>query len=166
MMAKSRMQSRSLLQDRGMTGIGGKVQLLCFVIEMLSCCVVITCIFTSVSCEVSFLNQEKQSLLDFKSGFHNPSERLASWNVSVHCCQWDGVSCDSQTVDVVALDLHHCSLSGVLRHATLFNSTALEHLDVSFNNFTGLPIPTKIGLLKNLKYLNLSTAGFVGSVPW
>ena len=42
----------------------------------------------------------------------------------------------------------------------------LEHLDVRFNNWTGLPIPTKMGLLKRLKYLNLSTAGFAGIVPW
>jgi Leucine-rich repeat (LRR) protein len=91
---------------------------------------------------------------------------LASWNVSFACCHWEGVSCDSRTGGVVAVDLHNCSLTGILRPAALFNLTALEHLDVSFNDFTGLPIPTEIGLLKNLKYLNLSTAGFAGTVPW
>ena len=53
-----------------------------------------------------------------------------------------------------------------MRPEKLFKFEALEHLDVSFNNFTALPIPAKMGLLKNLKYLNLSTAGFAGIVPW
>jgi Leucine-rich repeat (LRR) protein len=124
-------------------------------------------IFTTVSGKAGdCLNQEMQSLLAFKNGLHDPAGRLASWNVSFSCCHWEGVSCDSRTGGVVAVDLHNCSLSGIFRPAALFNLTALEHLDVSFNNFTGLPIPTEMGFLKNLKYLNLSTAGFAGTIPW
>ena len=158
-MANSAMQSCTKNHGR---------RVFCFVIHMFSSWVVVSCIFLSISCQVDgCLNDEMQSLLALKSGLHDPTARLASWNVSLSsCCQWEGVSCDSQTGHIVALDLPNCNLSGVLRPAALLSLTALERLDVSFNNFSSLPIPKEMGLLKNLKLLNLSTAGFAGTVPW
>jgi len=165
MMAEPGMQHGSLHQEPRMTGILQK-GLLCFVIRMFSNCIVVSSIFTSVFCEAGVLNQEMQSLLAFKKGLHDPAGRLVSWSVSVSCCEWEGVSCDRLTGRVSAVDLHNCSLSGDFRPAVMIELRALENLDVSFNNFTGTSIPTKMGILKNLRYLNLSTAGFAGTIPW
>ncbi|CAA0820414.1 disease resistance family protein / LRR family protein [Striga hermonthica] len=41
----------------------------------------------------------------------------------------------------------------------------LKYLDLSGNNFMGSSIPTFLGSLKQLQYLNLSNAGFGGAVP-
>lgn len=165
MMGKSGMQHGSLRQEPWMTGILQK-RLLCFLIPILSRYIVVSCIFTSVFGEAGCSNQEKQSLLAFKRGLHDPVGCLVSWNVSVSCCDWKGIYCYRQTGSVVAVDLHSCNLSGDFRPEILIELMALEYLDVSFNKFTGLSIPTELGFLKNLRYLNLSTVGFAGTIPW
>ncbi|XP_058076456.1 receptor-like protein EIX1 [Magnolia sinica] len=41
----------------------------------------------------------------------------------------------------------------------------LQFLDLSFNAFHGAPIPDFLGSMKDLRHLNLSDAGFSGSIP-
>ena len=41
----------------------------------------------------------------------------------------------------------------------------LNYLDLSMNNFGGIPIPEFIGSLEKLRYLNLSGASFGGPIP-
>jgi uncharacterized protein YjbI with pentapeptide repeats len=41
----------------------------------------------------------------------------------------------------------------------------LHYLDLSWNNFEDAHIPSFFGGLQNLRYLNLSNAGFVGTIP-
>nr|GMD19792.1 receptor-like protein EIX2 [Ipomoea batatas] len=48
---------------------------------------------------------------------------------------------------------------------SLINLTHLNYLDLSLNNFSGIKIPEFLGSFKNLKYLNLSSSGFVGNIP-
>ncbi|TYI94074.1 hypothetical protein E1A91_D02G178100v1 [Gossypium mustelinum] len=48
---------------------------------------------------------------------------------------------------------------------SLLNLKYLSYLDMSGNNFQGIPIPEFIGSLKNLRYLDLSEASFNGEVP-
>ncbi|KAI3808925.1 hypothetical protein L1987_24888 [Smallanthus sonchifolius] len=48
---------------------------------------------------------------------------------------------------------------------SLQNLTSLEYLDLSCNDFGGNPIPTYVGSLQNLTYLNLSESRFSGEVP-
>lgn len=59
---------------------------------------------------------------------------------------------------------YKCSLSGELR-PSLVSLSELKYLDLSMNDFGGIQIPSFIGSLKKLKYLNLSSAGFAGEVP-
>ncbi|KAK3223620.1 hypothetical protein Dsin_010645 [Dipteronia sinensis] len=129
------------------------------------------------------IDKEREALLQFKQGLKDPSGWLSSWDAGVDCCNWDGVGCDNLTGHVSRLDLRSQSesycylyeeseaadynascLFGTL-NPSLLNLTHLNYLDLSNNNFEGIPIPEFIGLLKNLRYLNLSFVSFTGMVP-
>ena len=126
------------------------------------------------------IESERQALLQFRDSLIDESNRLSSW-IGEDCCSWDGISCNKVIGHVVKLDLcnseqlgfefyshwYHCRscLAGDHLSPSLVNLTILRHLDLSLNNFSGIRIPTFLGLLKDLRYLNLSDAGFVGEVP-
>ncbi|PIA52094.1 hypothetical protein AQUCO_01000167v1 [Aquilegia coerulea] len=129
------------------------------------------------------LQNERQALLGFKQGLRDPSNRLASW-VGEDCCKWEGVGCNNTTGHVVKLDLRNPFPFNVFDktkgydmpynraslHATEVNSSLLElkhlnHLDLSWNNFSGIQIPKFFGSFQQLEYLNLSSALFGGIVP-
>ncbi|CDP20683.1 unnamed protein product [Coffea canephora] len=105
------------------------------------------------------IESERQALLRLRDSLTDESNRLSSW-IGEDCCSWDGISCHKTTGYVVTLDLRNTYLS-----PSLVNLTNLRYLDLSLNNFSGIRIPTYLGLLKDLRYLNLSDAGFVGEVP-
>lgn len=42
----------------------------------------------------------------------------------------------------------------------------LQVLDLSYNDFKGIQIPTFLGSLKELKYLSLSSSNFGGEIPY
>uniref|UniRef100_K3ZHC8 Disease resistance R13L4/SHOC-2-like LRR domain-containing protein n=1 Tax=Setaria italica TaxID=4555 RepID=K3ZHC8_SETIT len=50
-------------------------------------------------------------------------------------------------------------------NSSLVGLQHLKYLDLSCNNFNGSSIPKFIGSLKSLEYLNLSKAGFGGTIP-
>ncbi|XP_057499616.1 receptor-like protein EIX2 [Actinidia eriantha] len=50
-------------------------------------------------------------------------------------------------------------------NSSLLELKYLDYLDLSLNDFKGIPIPEFIGMFQNLKYLNLSFASFSGEVP-
>ncbi|GMP41526.1 hypothetical protein CsSME_00011600 [Camellia sinensis var. sinensis] len=119
-----------------------------------------------------------QALIDFKNGLNDPDNRLSSWQSRSNCCQWRGIGCDNSTGAVIAIDLHNpfplgsdsatrygfWNLSGEIR-PSLLQLKSLKHLDLSSLTFQDIPIPSFFGSLKNLQYLNLSKAGFIGKIP-
>ncbi|XP_060670881.1 receptor-like protein EIX2 [Ziziphus jujuba] len=123
------------------------------------------------------LKSDREALIDFKNGLHDPENWLSSWKAS-NCCQWRGITCENTTGAVIAVDLHNPhlqdfdssgryelgSFSGEIR-PSLTKLKSLRHLDLSFNTFDDNPIPEFFGSFKNLQYLNLSNAGFSGPVP-
>nr|DAD29675.1 TPA_asm: hypothetical protein HUJ06_031143 [Nelumbo nucifera] len=120
---------------------------------------------------------DRKALIDFRSGIVDPEGRLHSWQGS-ECCQWSGVRCDNKTGAVTAIDLHNphpydpyssvwygfWNLSGRIG-PSLLRLKSLRYLDLSLNTFQGIPIPDFLGSLKELRYLNLSNAGFSGAIP-
>ncbi|KAL5056112.1 hypothetical protein RYX36_036794 [Vicia faba] len=118
---------------------------------------------------IECLASDQEALLDFKNGLQYSHNCLSSWR-NTNCCQWQGIRCDNVTGAVVAVDLHNPShvefwnISGELR-PSLMKLKSLSHLDLSFNTFSGIPIPKFLGSLMHLQYLNLSKAGFAGLIP-
>ncbi|PSR93446.1 LRR receptor-like serine/threonine-protein kinase [Actinidia chinensis var. chinensis] len=132
--------------------------------------------------DVACLESEKRALLSFKQGLEDPSNRLSSWGVEDDCCEWAGVVCDNSTDHVRELHLQSpydeedyeiwsqyatsekVKLGGEV-NPSLLNLKHLSYLDLSQNDFGGIPIPSFLGSLPSLQYLNLSEAGFAGTVP-
>nr|ABI34387.1 Leucine rich repeat containing protein, putative [Solanum demissum] len=135
----------------------------------------------------AFLGNEtdKLALLGFKSQItENPTRVFASWNDSVHFCQWTGEKCGLRHGRVIRLNpkgrgwqeinLSHCvKLNGlVLEHNTLLGKisnqvgslTKLVKLYIRNNNLTGL-FPGSIGNLTSLEELYLSYKNLEGQVP-
>ncbi|XP_057972709.1 receptor-like protein EIX1 [Malania oleifera] len=133
--------------------------------------------------------EEREALLEFKKGLRDPSNRLSSW-VGDDCCRWRGVRYDNTTSHVLHLNLSNpidfsindlpiydfygygSHLDAFMRSrlggnisGSLLQLKHLQHLDLSRNDFGGLKIPNFFGSLGSLTYLNLSSAGFVGSIP-
>ncbi|CDP18520.1 unnamed protein product [Coffea canephora] len=121
---------------------------------------------------------EKQALMDFKKDLKDPHGRLSSWIHDVDCCKWEGVVCSNRSGHVIQLHLQspvreiddfgdeeESPLSGKISHS-LQNLTHLRYLDLSLNDFSGIPIPSFFGSLRSLRYLDLSGAGFQGMVPY
>ncbi|MFQ6629642.1 hypothetical protein Gotur_006845 [Gossypium turneri] len=128
---------------------------------------------------VACIERERNALLEFRRGLKDPSGWLSSW-VGKDCCNWTGVNCSNTTGNVVVLQLKIMDYYGSVAHSEAFNRgtclsstlspsllnlTYLSYLDLSENNFLGIPIPEFIGSLKTLRYLDLSHAAYIGEVP-
>ncbi|KAL6272651.1 hypothetical protein ACE6H2_023343 [Prunus campanulata] len=118
---------------------------------------------------VGCIDIEMKALLKLKQGLTDPSDRLSSW-VGEDCCKWSGVGCNNITGRVNRLDLRN--VDGAIDHAfggeinpSLLVLKDLVYLDLSMNYFEGVQLPSFIGSLEKLKYLNLSGASFGGIIP-
>ncbi|KAL3501989.1 hypothetical protein ACH5RR_036438 [Cinchona calisaya] len=137
-------------------------------------------VYSNTSC----IESERKALLEFRQSLIDKSNRLSSWS-GKDCCSWEGVGCSESTGHVVKLDLHNhfpfdpsrdfydpsyaenysLTCLGGQMNPSLLNLEHLHYLDLSMNNFSEIPIPTFLGSLRNLRYLDLSSAGFEGLVP-
>ena len=89
---------------------------------------------------------ERKALPEFKHGLKDPSGRLSSW-VGAVCCKWRGVDCNNQTGYVVKVDLRQhdfLPLGGEISDS-LLDLKHLTYLDLSLNDFQGIPIPNFLG---------------------
>ncbi|KAF8413206.1 hypothetical protein HHK36_001182 [Tetracentron sinense] len=124
--------------------------------------------------------KERQALLSFKKALKDPSDRLSSWTSDENCCTWIGVGCNNITGHVVELRLgnpysdyyitgeyeaYQSSKLGGDINLSLLELKYLEYMDLSFNDFRGIPIPDFLGLVWGLRYLNLNRAQFAGRIP-
>ncbi|XP_019055459.1 PREDICTED: receptor like protein 30-like [Nelumbo nucifera] len=140
--------------------------------------------FSSQDVNLGCIELERMALLKLKHGLVDHSARLSSW-VGEDCCSWGGVRCSYKTGHVVQLNLRNTfqlpdippdedddqlavyersALGGEI-NPSLLNLEFLTYMDFSNNNFSRIPIPSFIGSLKKLRYLNLSRSSFGGTIP-
>lgn len=103
------------------------------------------------------------ALVVLKSGLFDPAGRLAPWSEDAdRACAWPGVSCDSRTGRVAALDLPAASLAGRLPRAALLRLDALVSLALPGNRLSGT-LPD--ALPPRLRSLDLSGNAISGGIP-
>ncbi|XVF70834.1 hypothetical protein PTKIN_Ptkin11bG0193900 [Pterospermum kingtungense] len=92
--------------------------------------------------------------------------KLMSWNETVDCCSWDGVSCDNVTGYVIGLDLSCSWLQGTIPpNSSLFFLTHLQKLNLAYNDFNSSQISSDFVRFASLEQLNLSSSRFSGQIP-
>ncbi|XP_039173375.1 receptor-like protein 7 [Eucalyptus grandis] len=90
------------------------------------------------------------------------SSKLVQWDRSAD--SWSGVTCKDGLV--VGLDLSDESISGIIDDlSSLFKLEFLRSLNLAFNDFNYMAIPSGLMNLSRLENLNLSDARFAGQIP-
>jgi Leucine-rich repeat (LRR) protein len=117
---------------------------------------------------------ERSALLQFKDSFIiNKSvslypfayPKVASW-INSDCCSWYGVECSKDTGHVIELDLSGSCLYGSINsNSSVFRLLQLQMLNLAHNDFNDSQIPSAVGNLSRLTYLNLSYSMFSGQIP-
>ncbi|XP_039173772.1 receptor-like protein EIX2 [Eucalyptus grandis] len=100
---------------------------------------------------VSCIDAEREALLNFKQDVIDPSRNLSSWT-GKRCCEWEGVKCNHGTSHVLQLNLIGRGLGGRIP-STIGQLASLRYLDLSYNNLSG-NIPESIGQLRNLELMH------------
>ena len=92
-------------------------------------------------------SHQSSALLHFRNSFSvvgpydfcDPPKN--SWKMGTDCCGWDGVTCDTMTGHVIAVDLSCSGLQGPIHpNTTLFSLRHLQRLNLAYNNFGGSAI--------------------------
>ena len=122
---------------------------------------------------------ESSALLQFKESFIiNKSASIIypciypkteSWQPEGRssCCSWAGIECDHDSGHVIGLDLSTSCLYGSINSSSsLFHLVHLRMLNLAKNHFNYSQIPSRIGNLSSLIYLNLSNSFFSGQIPF
>ncbi|CAL5210888.1 unnamed protein product [Lathyrus oleraceus] len=126
-----------------------------------------------ISFQITFISakcreHQQSSLLQLKNSLMfklESSSKLKLWNQSIACCNWSGVTCDTEG-NVIGLDLSGEYISGGFDNSSrLFSLQHLQKLNLANNDFNSL-IPSGFSKLDKLTYLNLSHASFVGQIPF
>ncbi|CAL5091992.1 unnamed protein product [Urochloa decumbens] len=124
----------------------------------------------------SCIPAERAALISFKKSVSiDRTHRLSSWH-GRDCCRWRGIRCSNETGHVLKLHLRNekrnlhadsgCDDDNALFgeiSSSLLHLEQLEHIDFSGNCL--LNIPSFLGSMKNLRYLNLSFIGSSNQVP-
>jgi len=121
----------------------------------------------SQNSHVTCIARERRALLSFKQSLRDDFGILSTWRNDENngdCCKWRGVECDNKTGHVHMLQLQR--LSGVCNLTSLIELLNIQHLELTFCDFSDSQISEHMGSFKNLRYLNLSNSIFAASIPY
>ncbi|XVF78878.1 hypothetical protein PTKIN_Ptkin14bG0172800 [Pterospermum kingtungense] len=94
------------------------------------------------------------------------ASKTTSWKEGTSCCLWDGVKCESETGNVIGLDLACSCLRGtVTSNSSLFLLHHLQELNLAYNDFSSSQLGIEFGQFTNLNHLNISCSGLTGTIP-
>lgn len=117
-----------------------------------------------------------EALLSFKSSLIDSTNSLQDWSLptkreeassssfKIEACSWSGVTCNSNSTMLVALDLSRRGLSGPISALHFRVFVDLINLNLSVNSFSG-SLPVEIFNLTKLKSLDISRNNFSGHFP-
>ncbi|KAF3531721.1 hypothetical protein DY000_02043460 [Brassica cretica] len=125
--------------------------------------------------------EQRDALLQFKNEFEvlnssltyyycmykgiKPHGKTESWMNNSDCCNWEGITCNPNSGEVIELNLSCSNLGGQFHSSSsLRNLHSLTTLLLSNNEFSG-PIMSLIGNLSHLTSLDLSQNGFSEFIP-
>ncbi|XP_050279291.1 receptor-like protein 7 isoform X2 [Quercus robur] len=119
------------------------------------------------------LSDQSSALLHFRNSFFvGDSDNNCdyppknSWKMGTNCCGWDGVTCDTMTGHVIAVDLSCSRLVGPIHpNSTLFSLRHLQRLNLAYNDFVDSTISSKFGGFANMTHLNLAYSSVAGNFP-
>ncbi|XP_048609136.1 receptor-like protein 35 isoform X1 [Brassica napus] len=115
--------------------------------------------------EFEVLNSSVDSLCIINKTIVKPLRKTESWMNNSDCCNWEGITCNPNSGEVVELDLSCSNLRGKFHSkSSLRNLHSLTTLLLSNNDFSG-PIMSLIGNLSHLTSLDLSRNGFSEFIP-
>ncbi|XP_074284274.1 receptor-like protein EIX2 [Silene latifolia] len=115
---------------------------------------------------------ERAALLNFKHNLTFFDEDVSSTWKGEECCKWSRVVCDNTIGHVIQLNLNGDENYQLLKMEKLeylvyfLQLKQLESLELSFNDFSYSSIPIFMGLMKQLRYLDLSFASLGGLIPY
>ncbi|KAL1549998.1 receptor protein kinase-like protein ZAR1 [Salvia divinorum] len=112
----------------------------------------------------SSLNADGLSLLALKAAIlKDPNMALISWlEVDSTPCRWPGIACDRAHRRVISVSLPSKNLTGYIP-SEIGALSFLVFLDLSHNFFSG-PLPHQIAALQNLVHYYISSNNFNGSL--
>ncbi|CAM6124468.1 unnamed protein product [Calypogeia fissa] len=137
----------------------------CFLILVLF---LVSCISSWFSCAAASSEEEMNALIDIKHALGVGNGVLYGWSLSeagnsTTPCDWEGVTCDNSTSELVGLNLTHLGLAGTIS-PSVGKLQNLRILDMSDNNVTGA-IPAEIGGCESLRVIDLSYNSLIGEIP-
>ncbi|GLU15164.1 hypothetical protein SLE2022_316800 [Rubroshorea leprosula] len=96
--------------------------------------------------------EERSALLNFKN---TTSHGLETWNKSIDCCLWKGITCDkTEGRHVIGLNLSWNFIQANLTaNSSLFRLEKLQSLNLSYNDFSYPDISFGFHRWKSLTYL-------------
>ncbi|KAK2980044.1 hypothetical protein RJ640_002228 [Escallonia rubra] len=125
---------------------------------------ILLALLVSVEASPTSIDKEMAALVKFKESLNDTNAQLSSW-IGEDFCKWKGVGCNNETGHVEKLDLGSIRGLGGQISPSLLDLKYLNYLELSNNYFQGMRIPSFLGSLEQLTFLDLSGASFAGMVP-